>query len=139
MELTVLCDFVHVLEYIWKAAWRFFDEGYPAAEAWVKEKATEVPRSKAPVVAGAIRCKATCLGLSRSRRANADACADYLVAKSKYLDYVSARRKRVANRHRDHRRRGSLLGRRPARRDWDPLGSEGRRGRLEAPRHSLKR
>ena len=35
----------------------------------------------------------TCLGLSRSRRANADACADYLIAKSKYLDYAGALRK----------------------------------------------
>jgi hypothetical protein len=90
VKLTVLCDFVHVVEYIWKAAWCFFDEGDPAAEAWVKEKATEVLRSKASVVAGSIRRKATCLGLSPSRRANADACARYLIAKSKYLDYASA-------------------------------------------------
>ena len=90
VELTVLCDFVHVLEYIWKAAWSFFDEGDPTAEAWVKEKATEVLRSRASVVAGSIRRKATCLGLSPSRRANADACAGYLIAKAKYLDYAGA-------------------------------------------------
>ena len=90
VKLTVLCDLVHVVEYIWKAAWCFFDEGDPTAEAWVKEKATEVLRSRASVVAGSIRRKATCLGLSPSRRANADACAGYLIAKSRYLDYAGA-------------------------------------------------
>ena len=88
-----MLQYVPVSEYIWKAAWSFFDEGDPAAEAWVKEKATEVLGSKASVVAGAIRRKATCLGLSPSRRANADACAEYLIAKSKYLDYAGALRK----------------------------------------------
>jgi hypothetical protein len=48
----------------------------PAAEVWVKGKATEVLGSKASVVAGTIRREATCLGLSPSRRANADACAE---------------------------------------------------------------
>lgn len=90
VELNIVCDFVHVLEYVWKAAWCFFKEGDQAAEAWVKEKATEVLRSKAATVAGAIRRKATCLGLEPSRRANADACADYLLAKSEYLDYANA-------------------------------------------------
>jgi hypothetical protein len=90
VELNIVCDFVHVLEYVWKAAWCFFKEGDPAAEAWVKHKATEVLRSKAATVAGAIRRKATCLGLEPSRRANADACADYLLAKSEYLDYANA-------------------------------------------------
>ena len=77
VEVTVVVDFVHVLEYIWKAAWSFFEVGDPSAEAWVKDKATEVLRSKASVVAGAIRRKATCLGLEPSRRANADTCLLY--------------------------------------------------------------
>ena len=77
----------------------------------MKDKATEVLRSKASTVAGAIRRKATCLGLEPSRRANADACADYLLAKSHYLDYANALAKRVAYRHRRHRRRMPLLGR----------------------------
>ena len=93
VEVTVVVDFVHVLEYIWKAAWSFFEVGDPSAEAWVKDKATEVLRSKASVVAGAIRRKATCLGLEPSRRANADTCADYLLAKSKFLDYAAALKK----------------------------------------------
>ena len=90
VKVAIVVDFVHVLGYIWEAAGSFFKEGDPVAEAWVKEKATEVLRSKASVVAGAIRRKATCLGLSPSRRAKADACAKYLLAKTKYLDYAGA-------------------------------------------------
>jgi hypothetical protein len=59
----------------------------------VKDKATEVMRSKASVVAGAVRRKATCLGLEPGARADADACADYLVAKAPYLDYANALQK----------------------------------------------
>jgi len=93
IHVAIICDFVHVLEYIWKAAWSFFGEGDPAAEAWVKEKALEVLRSKATTVAAAIRRKATCLGLEPSVRANADTCADYLLAKAPYLGYADALQK----------------------------------------------
>jgi hypothetical protein len=93
VDVVIVCDFVHVLEYLWKAAWSFFDEGDVAAEAWVKEKALEVLRSKASIVAASIRRKATCLGLGPSVRANADTCANYLVAKSEYLDYANALQK----------------------------------------------
>ena len=59
----------------------------------MKDKATEVMRSKASVVAGAVRRKATCLGLEPGARADADACADYLVDKAPYLDYANALQK----------------------------------------------
>jgi hypothetical protein len=35
VEITVLVDVVHVIEYIWKAARALFDESCPAAEEWV--------------------------------------------------------------------------------------------------------
>jgi hypothetical protein len=93
VQVAIICDFVHVLEYIWKAAWSFFDEGDPGAEAWVKQKALEVLRSKATTVAAAIRRKATCMGLGPKQRANADTCADYLLHKAPYLDYANALQK----------------------------------------------
>jgi len=31
VKVTIVIDFVHVLEYLWKAAWSFFDKGEPAA------------------------------------------------------------------------------------------------------------
>jgi len=32
VPVTILCDLVHVLEYLWRAAWCFRQEGDPAAE-----------------------------------------------------------------------------------------------------------
>jgi hypothetical protein len=32
VHITITVDFVHVLQYLWTAAWCFFNEGDPAAE-----------------------------------------------------------------------------------------------------------
>jgi hypothetical protein len=90
VDVTIVIDFIHVLEYLWGAAWSFFNEGDPAAERWVKDKATAVLEGKASTVAASITRKATCLGLDASDRKNADTCANYLLAKRDYLDYPTA-------------------------------------------------
>ncbi len=90
VEVVIVCDFVHVLEYLWRAAWSFYPEGDPGAEAWVHEKASAVLAGGATRVAAAIRRKATYHGLDKSQRANADACAGYLTAKAPYLGYPEA-------------------------------------------------
>lgn len=90
VTITIVCDFVHVMEYLWSAAWCFFDEGDPAAERWVADKATAILEGKAPTVAASIRRKATRLRLDTGARANADRCADYLLAKKDYLHYDQA-------------------------------------------------
>ncbi|MBK5221545.1 MAG: ISKra4 family transposase [Acidimicrobiia bacterium] len=90
VELTVLVDVVHVLEYLWSAAWSFFAEGDAAAESWVADKALSVLEGNASTVAASIRRKATRLGLDAATRKNADTCADYLLAKRDYLDYPLA-------------------------------------------------
>jgi len=79
VEVKIVCDFIHVLEYLWGAAWCFFDEGDPAAEAWVAEKGLAV-----------LEGKATALGLEGPRRKKADVCARYLKNKRPYLDYPKA-------------------------------------------------
>ena len=90
VEVTIVCDFIHVLEYLWGAAWCFFDEGDPAAEAWVAEKGLAVLEGKAGLTAGAIARKATALGLDGPKRRKADECARYLKNKRPYLDYPTA-------------------------------------------------
>lgn len=90
IEVTVLIDFIHVLEYLWAAAWSFFAEGDRGAEAWVKDKATAVLEGKASIVAASIRRKATALALDAKRRESADKCANYLLSKRDYLDYPTA-------------------------------------------------
>ena len=79
--MTIVIDFIHVLEYLWKAAWCFHTEGDPAAEDWVRDQARR-PAGKASTVAAAIRRKATRHGLDPSRRKSADTCAAYLTNKA---------------------------------------------------------
>jgi hypothetical protein len=90
ITIAVVCDFVHVLEYCWKAAWSFFDKGDPDAEAWVAGQAIKILRGKAAAAAAGIRRRATTFGYSLGEREGADACADYLTAKKPYLDYATA-------------------------------------------------
>lgn len=88
--VAIVIDFVHVLEYLWKAAWSFHPEGDPAAEAWVRRHAQTVLAGGATRVAGALRRAATTAGLDPARRANADTCATYLTNKRAFLDYPTA-------------------------------------------------
>src|SRR5665811_2639208 len=55
LQVTIVIDFIHVLEYIWKAAWCFHREGDPAAEEWVRHHARAVLDGKATRVAGSPR------------------------------------------------------------------------------------
>jgi len=87
---TILIDFIHVLEYLWKAAWSFFEPGDPGAEEWVADRATQILHGKAAQVAAGIRRRATTYGYAGSERDGADECAAYLTAKKPHLDYSTA-------------------------------------------------
>ncbi|MCA1700449.1 MAG: ISKra4 family transposase [Actinobacteria bacterium] len=88
--VAIIVDFIHVLEYLWKAAWCFHREGDPAAEEWVRRHAQRILQGGAAKVAGAIRRQATKGGLDPPRRAGADTCAAYLTNKRAYLHYPTA-------------------------------------------------
>ena len=90
VKVTTIIDFIHVIEYLWRAAWSFFDEGDATAETWVHDKALAILDGKASTVAAAIRRKATCLRLDKADRANADRAATYLLNKKPYLNYPAA-------------------------------------------------
>ncbi|MGH9284608.1 MAG: ISKra4 family transposase [Acidimicrobiales bacterium] len=90
LTVAIVVDFIHVLEYLWSAAWCFFAEGDAGAEAWVADKAMAVLNGQASTVAASVRRKATCCRLDAAKRAKADTCSDYLLAKRPYLDYPTA-------------------------------------------------
>ena len=90
VQVVILVDFIHVLEYLWKAAWCFYDEGSPAAAAWVREKGIAVLEGNSGLVAAAVRRKATYARLAPQRRKAADDCAGYLLRKGPCLDYPTA-------------------------------------------------
>lgn len=85
VALTIVLDFVHVLEYVWKAAFCFFAPGTEETESWVLERGLRILQGKASDVAAGIRRSATLQKLSTEGRKNADKCADYLL---KYRDYL---------------------------------------------------
>jgi hypothetical protein len=59
VDVTIVVDFVHVLEYLWKATWCFFDEGDPDAERSVRDLVRAVLKGHAAEVAAALRRAAT--------------------------------------------------------------------------------
>ena len=90
IALSVVVDLVHVLEYLWGAAWCFYSEADPAAEAWVHDRAIAILDGQARHVAAGIRRRATTTGLNKATRTKADEAARYLVNKAPYLDYPTA-------------------------------------------------
>ena len=90
VTITIVVDLVHVLEYLWGAAWCFFTEADPDAETWVHQRALAILHGDAIQVAAGIRRRATAARLSQANRGKADACAKYLVNKARYLDYPTA-------------------------------------------------
>jgi hypothetical protein len=90
VTVHIICDFIHVIEYLWRAAWCFFPEGDTAAEAWVAEHARRVLAGQPGITAAAIRRKATHARLSADQRRNADTAAAYLLNKRAYLRYDHA-------------------------------------------------
>ena len=92
VDVSIVCDFVHVIEYLWKAAWSFHNEGDPAAELWVRRHASQILAGNATKVAGQIRRAATTRQLDPGRRKGADQAASYLTNKHNagLLDYPTA-------------------------------------------------
>jgi hypothetical protein len=85
--VVIILDFIHVLEYIWRAANCFFKPGSTEAQIWVEEQATKILRGQASQVAAAMRQRATKNGYSRESRKTVDKCADYLLKYKEYLYY----------------------------------------------------
>ena len=90
VTIHVIIDIIHVIEYIWGAAWRFHAAGDPAAEDWVAVKALAVLAGDSARAAAEITAEAGAAGLEGSRRTGADACVRYLGNKHDYLRYDQA-------------------------------------------------
>jgi hypothetical protein len=86
----VIIDIIHLLEYLWGAAWSFHEAGDPAAEDWAAVKALAVLAGDSVRAAEEITAQASAAGLKGSRRTGADACVRYLGNKHDYLRYDRA-------------------------------------------------
>ena len=52
VEVTIVLDFIHVCEYVWKASLGFYEETEPARQVWVQERLLRILRGEASLVAG---------------------------------------------------------------------------------------
>jgi hypothetical protein len=86
-NVSLILDFIHVLEYVWKAAYGFHAVGSVEAENWVAERALQILQGGAANVACGLRQSATLHQLSSDKRKAVDKCADYLEKYGPMLEY----------------------------------------------------
>jgi hypothetical protein len=92
VAITILIDFVHVQEYLWKAAWCFHAPRDPAIEAWVTAQELDILHGRAGDVIARIRALAAAHP-PRPGGEHAKIIAKtlaYLQNKQPYLDYPRA-------------------------------------------------
>jgi hypothetical protein len=90
VEIVVVQDFVHVLEYLWKAAFALHPDDAEAREEWVMDRASAVLHGKAKAVAVGLRRAATRKQLDQGARKPVDKAADYIDNNSERLQYDRA-------------------------------------------------
>ncbi len=87
IKVTLVLDFIHALEYLWRAAHVFFDEGSADIEPWVLERLRWMLEGKASTVAASMTRKATVLGLDAKTRKPVDTAARYLLKRKEMMRY----------------------------------------------------
>ena len=90
VRVHILIDLIHVMEYLWKAAWCLHAEGDPHAEAWVATQAISILSGRVAQATAAIDQQAVGAGLSGGQRRGIDTCIGYLQAKQQFLGYDTA-------------------------------------------------
>jgi hypothetical protein len=87
VKITLVLDFIHALEYLWRAGGALFDQGSKELEEWVLERLTAVLEGKVSDVAAGIRRSATKRGLSAKQRKSVDRAANYFLKRKAMMRY----------------------------------------------------
>jgi hypothetical protein len=90
VPLIIVVDFIHVAQYVWKAAGALFPGQEPQQDRWTRAHLLEILRGKASLVAAGMRRSATLRKMAAAERKPVDDCADYLLHYSPYLQYDKA-------------------------------------------------
>ncbi len=93
IKLTIVLDIIHVIEYLWKAAFVFHSPSSKQAEDWMSERLLRILQGQSSLVAAGMRRSATLRELQSEQRLSVDKCANYLLnyrAFLKYDDYLAA-------------------------------------------------
>jgi hypothetical protein len=89
VPLIIVVDFIHVSQYVWKAAGALFPSQELEQDRWTREHLLEILRGKASRVAAGMRRSATLREMGAERKP-VDECADYLLHYSPFLHYDKA-------------------------------------------------
>lgn len=90
VPLIIVVDFIHVAQYVWKAAGALFPNQALEQDRWTRERLLEILRGKASRVAAGMRRSATLREMDAAERKSVDECAGYLLHYSPYLQYDKA-------------------------------------------------
>ena len=90
IPLILIVDFIHVAQYVWKAAGALFPGQEREQDRWTRTHLLEILRGKASLVAAGMRRSATLREMAVAQRKPVDNCADYLLHYSPYLQYDKA-------------------------------------------------
>jgi hypothetical protein len=92
VAVTILIDFIHVIEYLWKAAWCFHRPRDPAMEDWVTAQGLDILHGRA----GEVISRITRLAADHPPRPGSEhakiirTTLHYLDAKQPFMDYPAA-------------------------------------------------
>ncbi|MBW2464799.1 MAG: ISKra4 family transposase [Deltaproteobacteria bacterium] len=89
-NVFVLIDIVHVIEYLWAAAWSFFREGDRKAEQWVRTQLLALLEGNAKLIPRRLRAKATKAKLTGAKRKKVDDAANYIQKRYSELRFDEA-------------------------------------------------
>jgi hypothetical protein len=90
VAITIIVDLIHVLEYVWKAAYAFHADGSKDAEAWVQQRLMWLLQGAHAKVRANLRRNATARNLDATKMKPVRACLRYLRGVRNYLAYNEA-------------------------------------------------
>jgi hypothetical protein len=99
VQATIVLDIVHVLEYLWKAAHQFFEEGSFSCERWVESKLEQILEKGGRKTACSLR-------MSAAKRLKKDKDKSKIVEKS--ASYIADRS--IYTRYDDYLKKGYPIG-----------------------------
>lgn len=90
-EVTIVLDIVHVLEYLWRAAYAFHPAGSEEAETWVRYRLLALLSGRsAGAIAKSLRGMIASHELDATAAAPVIKCTNYLVKNTRWLHYDRA-------------------------------------------------
>ncbi|MDX2696511.1 hypothetical protein [Streptomyces ipomoeae] len=85
VDVHIIVDLIHVLEYLWRAAWCLHDGGDASAESWVAHHARVLLGGGVQQTAAAPGAAACTAGLRGTQRKSIDEAVNYLTGKAEHL------------------------------------------------------